>query len=476
MATSSRSKNPLWNHFKVSDEDVGKAICILCKKILSRGSKDAHNMSTTNLQNHLKKVHYNIHSMILSQKKIINYESLPNPNEKSIKQFCTTRTICSDRTSSAESVQIITSTATDKTQGSSCVSNNKIAFFQKASTQAQAITKLIGEMISLDLQQYCIVEDKDFTRLLKNLAPNYTIPSRKYFSTKVIPLMYETIKAKVKYELDQADFLSLTSDGWTCQHTIQSYYSLTARFVTHEFTVKHVILQVTHFPESHTEHNISKFINEALQSWEIHHEKIHAVLTDNAANVMAAIKESNLAVFRALAGHFHHSSSAVAKLKEIQSQLKLPEHNIIQDVSTRWNLTYYMLERFIEQKKAITLYCITRSQTNAKNPTENQWQLAEMLVCIPKHFESTTKDMSKETACISEIIPFIYAMEKFLDYAYNVDLKIAMMLDPRFKLKFVEDKNRNMFKEILHLEFYRFCSKSHLEQVKEIEFGVARGS
>ncbi|XP_065680644.1 zinc finger BED domain-containing protein 4-like [Hydra vulgaris] len=539
MATSSESKNPLWNYFKVSDEDVGKAICILCKKILSRGSKDAHNMSTTNLQNHLKKVHYNIHSMILFQKKIINHESLPNPNEKSIKQFCTTRTICSHRTSSAESVQIITSTATDESQGSSRVSNNTIAFFQKAQVslqeilqrkelwqldnpKAQAITKLIGEMICLDLQPYCIVEDKGFTRLLKNLAPNYTIPSRKYFSTKVIPLMYETIKAKVKYELDQADFLSLTSDGWTCQHTIQLYYSLSARFVTHEFTVTHVILQVTHFPESHTGHNISKFINEALQSWEIPHEKIHAVLTDNAANEMAAIKESNLgdkhlpclihtlqlciqkkifreqrtasdtiAVFRALAGHFHHSSSAVAKLKEIQSQLKLPEHNIIQDVSTRWNSTYYMLERFIMQKKAITLYCITRNQTNAKNPTENQWQLAEMLVFILKHFESTAKDMSKKTACISEIIPFIYAIEKFLDYACdtateiktvvdelkkdfncrfqkykdNVDLKIAMMLDPRFKLKFVEDKNHNMFKEILHLEFYRFCSKSHLEQI-----------
>ncbi|XP_047124279.1 zinc finger BED domain-containing protein 6-like [Hydra vulgaris] len=282
MVTSSRSKNPLWNYFKVSDEDVakyadGKAICILCKKILSRGSKNAHNMSTTNLQNHLKKVHYNIHCMILSQKKTVNHESLPDPNEKSIKQFCTTRTICSDRTSSAESV-----TLQEILQRKELWLDNP---------KAQAITKLIGEMICLDLQPYCIVEDKGFARFLKNLAPNYTIPSRKYFSTKVIPLMYETIKFKVKY---QADFLSLTSDGWTCQHTIQSYYNLTTRFVTHEFTVKHVILQVTHFPESHTGHNISKFINEALQSCEIPHQKIHAVLTDNAANIIVAIKESNL--------------------------------------------------------------------------------------------------------------------------------------------------------------------------------------
>ena len=140
MATSSRRKNPLWNYFKVSDEDVGKAICILCKKILSRGSKDAHNMSTTNLQNHLKKMHYNIHSMMLSQTKTVNHESSPDPNQKPVKQLCTTQTICSDKTSSVESVQIITSTATDETQGCSHVSNNSIPSFQRASKQVTQIT------------------------------------------------------------------------------------------------------------------------------------------------------------------------------------------------------------------------------------------------------------------------------------------------------------------------------------------------
>lgn len=400
--------------------------------------------------------------------------------------------------------------------------------------KAQTLTRLIGEMICLDLQPYSIVEDKGFTRLLKHVAPNYTIPSRKHFSTKVIPLMYETIKAKVKFELDQADFISLTTDGWTCQHTIQSFYSLTARFLTPEYKLRNVILQVTYFPESHTGVNISKFLNESLQTWEIPQEKIHTVLTDNAANVLSTIKESNvannkhlscvihtmqlciqnklfkeqrpvsatIAVFRALAGHFHHSSSGVARLKEIQIQLNLPEHKLIQDVSTRWNSTYYMLERFCEQKRAIALYCITRSQTNAKNPTENQWQLAEMLVCILKHFETATKDMSADNACTSQIIPFIYAMEKFIDYACdtatgvktvvdelkhdfnrrfqkykdNDDLKVAMMLDPRFKLRFVEDPNHNMMKEILYQEYFRFHSESHLQQVKEVDRAEARAT
>ena len=105
-----------------------------------------------------------------------------------------------------------------------------------------------------------------------------------------------------------------------------------------------------------------------------------------------------------MAGHFHHSSSAVTKLKEIQGQLNLPEHKIIQDVSTRLNATYY----YLWTKKIIALYWI--SKTNVKNPTENQWQLAEMLVCILKQFETTTREMSADDACTSQVIPFIYAM------------------------------------------------------------------
>ena len=60
------------------------------------------------------------------------------------------------------------------------------------------------------------MKDKGFTRLLKHVAPNYKIPNQTHFSTKVISLMYETIKAKVKFELDQADFISLTTGSWTC--------------------------------------------------------------------------------------------------------------------------------------------------------------------------------------------------------------------------------------------------------------------
>ena len=55
--TSTGSKNIIWDYFKVCDIDKSKAICIVCKKILSRGSADPHKQTITGLKNHLKSQH-----------------------------------------------------------------------------------------------------------------------------------------------------------------------------------------------------------------------------------------------------------------------------------------------------------------------------------------------------------------------------------------------------------------------------------
>ena len=43
-----QGENILWDYFKIGNEDVSKAVCILCQNNLSRGSKDPHKMTTTN--------------------------------------------------------------------------------------------------------------------------------------------------------------------------------------------------------------------------------------------------------------------------------------------------------------------------------------------------------------------------------------------------------------------------------------------
>ena len=49
--------SPIWTYFDVSTEDLSVAICNKCQGKLSRGSKMAKNMTTTNLKTHLAKSH-----------------------------------------------------------------------------------------------------------------------------------------------------------------------------------------------------------------------------------------------------------------------------------------------------------------------------------------------------------------------------------------------------------------------------------
>ena len=105
-------------------------------------------------------------------------------------------------------------------------------------------------------------------------------------------------------------------------------------------------------------------------------QKIVAVVTDNAANIVAAIRLNgwkhvpcfahtlNLIVQDALkanpvlsdiskkcqdiVSYFHCSCKATDRLREIQNCLGLTCHKLINDVQTQWNSTFFMFECIIE--------------------------------------------------------------------------------------------------------------------------------
>jgi len=62
-------------------------------------------------------------------------------------------------------------------------------------------------------------------------------------------------------------------------------------------------------------------------------------------------------VCRALVGHFFHSTLAKDELEQLQVTVpNTPCHALIQDVQKRWNSTYLMLQRLIEQRRPLVLY------------------------------------------------------------------------------------------------------------------------
>lgn len=139
--------------------------------------------------------------------------------------------------------------------------------------------------------------------------------------------------------------------------------------------------------EQHTGDNIRSLLEELAGTWNIS-SIIHVIMRDSRPNMVKTIRESpfvgkgcfihtlQLAIkaslhvqnvsnaltsARRIATHFNHSSSAQPKLKAIQEELNLPDHLLIQDITTRWSSTYYMCERLVEQKRAISLYISNNS-------------------------------------------------------------------------------------------------------------------
>ena len=56
---------------------------------------------------------------------------------------------------------------------------------------------------------------------------------------------------------------------------------------------------------------------------------------------------------RKIVGHFKSSTTAKEKLCEIQRQMGRPEHKLVQEVDTRWNSTFSMLQRLYEQRERL---------------------------------------------------------------------------------------------------------------------------
>ncbi|GAA6080765.1 E3 SUMO-protein ligase ZBED1-like [Tachysurus ichikawai] len=85
--------------------------------------------------------------------------------------------------------------------------------YPTGSERHMKITKAVGVFIAKDLQPFSVIGDAGFCHLIKTLDPRYRLLSRTFFSTEIIPDLYENICNSIVYELAQAQSLALTRMG-----------------------------------------------------------------------------------------------------------------------------------------------------------------------------------------------------------------------------------------------------------------------
>lgn len=271
------------------------------------------------------------------------------------------------------------------------------------------------------------MNDKEFRKLVEMLNPGYQLPCRQTVSKNLIPRLYQSTLEELRKQTENATAISLTTDGWTCINN-RSYLAVTAHFIENNGKLSSICLACEEFDQRHTLNNLANYLKNVAVEWKINY-KIVAIVTDNAANITAAVNELkfrhigcfahsiNLVVqhslgkisgplkkVKSIVEFFKRSSFALTKLQTIQKQLGLPQLKLKQDVITRWNSTYEMLNRIINIKEAV-ISTLAILQNNIEILDSVEWEIIENAVSVLQIFQEVTVEVSSEkTVSVSKII------------------------------------------------------------------------
>ena len=256
------------------------------------------------------------------------------------------------------------------------------------------------------------------------------------------------------------------------------------------------MLETKEFSDSHTGINIADELLAILSNWKLVPTMLSAITTDNGSNIVLAtsiLEWPRLACFshtlqlaveaatslpqlsralgrcRRLVGHFNHSYKSCYILKKKQVDLQHKNQSLIQDVQTRWNLTYYMAERIINQRQPL---CATLLELRKGElmPTDDEFTTLESYCKVMKPLVDITEAIGAEKwVTISTVRPLLYkllnnyftsspgdsvlekamkrAMKENLSERYTgsalLMLSIAAFLDPRFRsLSYLSEEER----------------------------------
>ncbi|KAL2102158.1 hypothetical protein ACEWY4_001326 [Coilia grayii] len=142
-------------------------------------------------------------------------------------------------------------------------------------------------MIVTDMRPLSIVEGKGFQNVVTVFQPGYILPKRTCF-TKMMGKNALEIQ-QMKDVLSCSSMICLTTDVWTSIAT-EAFLGLTCHFINDEWELLNFNLTTMPLEEQHSAVNIASWIEAAVGKFDIPFNKILAIVHDNAANVVCALK------------------------------------------------------------------------------------------------------------------------------------------------------------------------------------------
>ncbi|XP_043064693.1 E3 SUMO-protein ligase ZBED1-like [Drosophila ficusphila] len=239
--------------------------------------------------------------------------------------------------------------------------------------------------------------------------------------------MYADLTSKLQLILSKVDQCAITMDGWTSRAN-DGYLTVTVHFINESFELNAAVLSTEKLidPLNHNAENIAASVRNVLSKWNLE-SKVNAIVTDNASAMIKAceiLQKRHLPCFahclnlvvqdcleensikhvltkcKKIVKFFKCSTIAYEKFKQAQGD---NAYSLIQEVSTRWNSAFKMVERILATKEFISPVLLSLSR--APDPlTADDIELLEDIQTILAPFDYVTTQCSSSSKVTSSLI------------------------------------------------------------------------
>ena len=303
--------------------------------------------------------------------------------------------------------------------------------------ETEKIHDALAKMIAANQMPLTFAASEGFSNFMKVVKPGY-VPCSSNTIKNRLKAMKTQIKPKIIEILEKAAGVSCTTDCWSSRKQ-EAYMTLTAHTIDEEWTPHSFTLSTREIDKRQNAANLSLAVDEMREEWGIQN-KTTAVVTDNAKSILNAVKlldgveetddvacaahSIQLSVNAGLktrkikklldktakvVSHFKTSNVARYALKRKQEQLKLPVKSLLQRCNTRWNASFFMSERYVENRTPVVNVLADRTCTKPQvardlEMAEDEWTSLESLIEILRPLQVLTTILCSDTASPTSMV------------------------------------------------------------------------
>ena len=383
--------------------------------------------------------------------------------------------------------------------------------------QEAAYLELV-KFIAMHELPFSLVEYPKFRSFVDTINPWFKHVSRTTIRSYCID-SYEEARANLRKLLNKSKSrISLTADMWTSNQTL-GYLCVTAHYIDDEWELYKRIIKFTLVESPHDGRTMFNALLRTLQDWNIESNVFaitldNAFVNDNFSKTLqenlvdkgqlprkgklfhcrCAAHVLNLIVqegFKSISSATKNIRDSVKYVKSSQARKQRFEEIVEQvgispgkrpplDVVTRWNSTFLMLETALKYRKVYEALKQGDPQY-LHEPSTKDWKVAKKLCNMLQPFYEATKivsgskyptssryfhmlwevkrELDKQSSIGDPVITTMVhgmreKMNTYWDLSY-LKICIPVILDPRFKMRFLEFRLNQWFEE----EAFRYSSK-----------------